>query len=71
VKPKEFLVRDLVLKRVIQSTRQKNHGKLGPNWDGPYIIIACGGNESYTLADPGGNQLNKQWNPFHLNRYYM
>jgi len=51
VKPKEFQIEDLVLRRVIQSTRQKDHRKLGPNWEGPYIITACKGNESYTLAD--------------------
>ena len=39
VKPKEFLVGDLVLMRVIQSTRQKDNGKLEPYWEGPYIII--------------------------------
>jgi len=71
VRPKEFQIRDLVLRRVIQSTRQKDHGKLEPNWEGPYIFIACGGNGFYTLADQGKSQLNKQWNPFHLKRYYM
>jgi len=60
VKPKEFLVGDLILRYVIQSTQQKDHGKLGPNWEGSYIIIARGGNGSYTLTDQGGNQLNKQ-----------
>jgi len=70
-KLKEFQIGDLVLRRVIQSTRQKDHGKLGPNWEGPYIIIAHGGNRSYTLVDQGASQLNKQLNSFHLKRYYM
>jgi len=35
MKPKEFQIEDLVLRRVIQNTRQKNHEKLGPNWEGP------------------------------------
>jgi len=65
VKPKEFQIRDLVLRRVIQSSRQKDHGKLGSKWEGPYII-ACEGNGSYTLPDQDGSQLNKQWNSFHL-----
>jgi len=55
VRPKKFLVGDLVLRRVIQSTRQKDHEKLGPSWEGPYIIIAREGNRSYTLADQGRN----------------
>jgi len=69
VKSREFQIRDLALKRVIHNTRSKDQGKLGPNWEGPYIIIARGGKGSYTLADQVGNQLNKQWNSFHLKRY--
>ena len=60
LRPKEFQIRDLILKYVIHSTRQKDHEKLGPNWEGPYIITTRGGNGSYTLADQGRNQLNKQ-----------
>jgi len=40
-------------------------GKLGPNWEGLYIIIAPGG-KRFTLADQDENQLRKQWNSFHL-----
>jgi len=57
VKPRESKVRNLVMKHVIQGTRQKNHGKLGPNWEGPYIVIVRRGNGSHTLADQGKNQL--------------
>ena len=59
VKSREFQVGDLVLKRVIQTTWQKDQRKLRPNWEGPYIIIAWGGKESYTLVDQNGNQLKK------------
>jgi len=40
VKFRQFQVRDLVLKRLIQSKRQKDHMKLRPNWEGAYIVIA-------------------------------
>ena len=63
VRSREFLVGDLVLTCVIQSTQQKDHRKLEPNWECPYIITARGGNRSYALADQEGNQLkllNKQ-----------
>ena len=43
VKVREFQVGDLVLKRGIQTTRQKDQVKFGHNWKGPYIIIARGG----------------------------
>jgi len=45
--------------------------KLGPNWEGPYFVMARGGNGSYTLADQDGRTLGKQWNYFHLKRYYV
>ena len=40
VKPCKFQVGDLVLKLVIQSTKERNEGKLGPNWEGPYFVMA-------------------------------
>ena len=39
VKPRRFNIRDLVLKRVSLATRNPAHGKLGPNWEGPYRVI--------------------------------
>jgi len=71
VKPQEFKIRDLVLKHVIRSTEEKNARKLGANWEGSYIIITKGGKCSYTLATPDREVLGKQWNSFHLKRYYV
>ena len=39
VKPKRFNIGDLILKRVSLATRNSAHGKLRPNWEGPYRII--------------------------------
>ena len=41
VKPKCFNIGNLVLKRVSLSTKNPAHGKLGPNWEGPYKVINC------------------------------
>jgi len=51
VKAREFQVGYLVLKRVIQSTKEKNAGKLEPNWEGPYTVVVRGGYGSYNLVD--------------------
>jgi len=59
VKVHEFQVRDVVLKRVIQTTWQIDQGKLGPNWEGPYTIIAWRGKGSYILADQDRKLLKK------------
>ena len=39
VKPRRFNIGDLVLKKVSLATKNPAHGKLGPNWEGPYRII--------------------------------
>ena len=41
VKPKRFNIGDLVLKRISLAARNLAHGKLGPNWEGPYRVINC------------------------------
>ena len=39
VKPRCFNIGDLVLRKVSLSTKNPAHGKLGPNWEGPYRVI--------------------------------
>ena len=39
VKPRQFNIGDLVLKKVSLSTKDPAHRKLGPNWEGPYRVI--------------------------------
>ena len=41
VKPRRFNMGDLVLKKVSLATKNPTHGKLGPNWEGPYRVINC------------------------------
>ena len=36
VRYRDFQVGDLILKKVIGSTRDPTQRKLGPNWEGPY-----------------------------------
>ena len=38
VKPMSYMLGDLVLKELLPSRKNPAHGKLGPNWEGPYII---------------------------------
>ena len=49
VKPRRFNIGDLVLKKVSLATKNPAHGKLGPNWEGPYRIFNCKRQESYYL----------------------
>ena len=38
VRPNSFKLGDLVLKKLLPVRKDPTHGKLGPNWEGPYII---------------------------------
>ena len=38
VKPRSYIPGDLVLKKLLLARKNPAHGKLGPNWEGPYII---------------------------------
>jgi hypothetical protein len=40
---------DLVLRKVIGSRRDATHGKLGPNWEGPYKITSVAGVGAFKL----------------------
>ena len=50
VKSREFQINNMVLKRVILGNFN-DKGKLRPNWEDPYLIIARRGNGSYTFAN--------------------
>lgn len=71
VKPRRFGVGDLVLKKVSLATRNPAHGKLGPNWEGPYRVINCKRQGSYYLEALDGRKLKHPWNVEHLRRYYQ
>lgn len=51
VRPWEFVPRDLVLQKVIGSMKDQNAGKLVPNWEGPYRVIAMAKAGTYYLED--------------------
>ena len=38
VKPRSYKPGDLVLKKLLPARKDPAHGKLGPNWEGPYIV---------------------------------
>ena len=43
VKLRPLAVGDLVLRKVLGTTKNLAWGKLGPNWEGPYWIISVAG----------------------------
>ena len=66
-----FKIGDFVLKKVFQSTKVTNLGKLSPTWEGPYRIHDIAGKGAYRLETIDGKILPSHWNVVHLKRYYF
>ena len=55
VKPKQFNIGHLVLRRLSLATKDSAHGKLAPNWEGPYRVINYKRRGLYYLEDLDGH----------------
>ena len=70
VKPNSFKPGDLVLKKLLPTMKDPTHGKLGPNWEGPYIVSRVIRPSNYELQTEEGKTLQHPWNAEHLKRFY-
>ena len=61
---------DLVLRKVLGSTKNPAWGKLRPNWEGPYRITSVVGISAYYLEDLDEKTVLHHWNVNSLKRYY-
>ena len=71
VKPRSYVPGDLVLKKLLPARKNPAHGKLGPNWEGPYIISRVVRPGNYELQTEEGKVLQHTWNAEHLKRFYQ
>ena len=71
VKVRRFNIRDLVLRKISQATKNPSQGKLGPVWDSPYEIIRHSREGSYYLKSLDSQELPQPWNIEHLKKYYQ
>ena len=70
VKLTPLVVGDLVLRKVLGTTRNPTWGKLGPNWEGPYRITAVARIRAYYLEVLDEKAVLHPWNVNNLKRYY-
>ena len=70
VRPNSFKPGDLVLKKLLPSRKDPTHGKLGPNWEGPYIVSRVIHSGNYKLQTEKGKTLQHSWNVEHLKWFY-
>jgi hypothetical protein len=71
VNPRELAVGDFVLRKVIGSRQDSTHGKLGPNWEGPYKITFVAGVGAFRLKGPNDTPVKRPWNICNLKKYYQ
>ena len=70
VRKMEFVVGDLVLRKVVGNTRDVNAGKLAPTWEGPYRVTAIAGARAYYLENLDERPLPRRWNAHNLKKFY-
>ena len=70
VKLRPLAVGDLVLRKVLGTTKNPAWGKLGPNWEGLYRITLVAGIGAYYLEDLDEKIVLRSWNVNNLKRYY-
>ena len=71
VKPRSYMSGDLVLKKLLPTRKNQAYGKLGLNWEGPYIISRVIRPGNYELQTEEGKILHHAWNAEHLKRFYQ
>ena len=71
VRHRDFKVGDLILRKVMGATKDLTHGKLGPNWEGPYKITLWQRKDTYHLETLDRQKLHHPWNTEHLQMYYQ
>ena len=71
VKPRSYNPDGLVLKKLLPIRKDPAHGKLGPNWEGPYIVSRIIRPGNYELQKEEGKALPHSWNAEHLKRFYQ
>ena len=71
VRPTSFKPVDLVLKKLLPARKDPTHGKLGPNWEGLYVISRIVRPGNYERQTKEGKTLPHSWNSEHLRRFYQ
>ncbi|KAL5702453.1 hypothetical protein ACHQM5_027671 [Ranunculus cassubicifolius] len=71
VASRRFLPGDLVLRQVFENTRLAGEGKLGANWEGPYLIHYATSGGAYHLKTIDGEEIQRPWNGMYLKHYYV
>ncbi|XP_071689049.1 uncharacterized protein [Rutidosis leptorrhynchoides] len=53
------------------ASRVEDLGKLGPNWEGPYVIVDALDNGAYYLKTRDGKFVSRTWHATNLKKFYV
>lgn len=70
IKARAFVLRDVVLMKVVENMKNPTWVKLGPNWEGSYQVTLVARIGVYCLEDLDENPFPRPWNVNNLHRYY-
>ncbi|GJV13641.1 reverse transcriptase domain-containing protein [Tanacetum coccineum] len=70
VQPSTFKPGTYVL-RLNNASKVEFQGKMGPTWEGPYIVKKAYGDGAYKLEILSGSLINRTWNGSNLFKFYM
>lgn len=66
VNPRQFVVGDLVWRKVAEARKETTHGKVAANWEGPFRVQESLKNGAYRLESLDGRAISNTWNISHL-----
>ncbi|GKC05860.1 reverse transcriptase domain-containing protein [Tanacetum coccineum] len=70
VRPSTFKPGTYVL-RLNSASKAEFQGKMGPTWEGPYIVKKAYGDGAYKLETLFGSPIDRTWNGSNLRKFYI
>ncbi|GKB43198.1 reverse transcriptase domain-containing protein [Tanacetum coccineum] len=70
VKPSTFKLGTYVL-RLNTTSKAEYQGKMGPTWEGPYVIRKAYGDRAHKLEMLSGEAVDRTWNGTNLRKFYV
>ncbi|GKD44054.1 reverse transcriptase domain-containing protein [Tanacetum coccineum] len=70
VRPMSFKVGEYVYRKN-EASRVENLGKLGPKWEGPYLIVEAYNNGLYKLRTMDDREVPRIWHAINLRKCYL
>lgn len=70
VRPSTFKPGEYVF-RLNSASKAEYQEKLGPTWEGPYVISEAYGKGAYKLATLFGDEVDRTWNGTNFRKFYI